>query len=268
MKLIPLTKGYSAMVDDADVDWLNQWKWHAHESRNTIYARTNVRDSNGNRGTLLMHRQILGLTNPEVFGEHEDGNGLNNTRKNLRPCTHAENNRNCNSFCGSSSFKGVFRHKLTNSWQSQITVNRKRFHIGIFRNEEDAARAYNQQARERHGAFAKYNNVSTMFPDEEWTPRVLISSNASGFRGVHFDKRRKKWASQIVVRGKHIHLGYFTRPEEAALSYDNAATRAFGDTAKLNFHVPDANGPAFKSALEKIWAENEGDLDETKIETI
>ena len=29
LRTIPLTKGYEAIVDDADFDWLNQWKWQA-----------------------------------------------------------------------------------------------------------------------------------------------------------------------------------------------------------------------------------------------
>ena len=36
-------------------------------------------------------------------------------------------------------------------------------------------------------------------------------------------------------------------------------------TSVFEVAVPDANGPAFKAALEKIWAENEGEEIETKI---
>jgi len=42
MKLIPLTKGKFAMVDDEDYDFLMQWKWCAAKNRNTFYARRGV----------------------------------------------------------------------------------------------------------------------------------------------------------------------------------------------------------------------------------
>lgn len=44
MKEIPLTKGKVALVDDADFDELNQYKWYASRGRNTFYAcrRTTV----------------------------------------------------------------------------------------------------------------------------------------------------------------------------------------------------------------------------------
>lgn len=38
VKTIQLTKGYEALVDDEDYDWLSQWKWTARPSRSTVYA--------------------------------------------------------------------------------------------------------------------------------------------------------------------------------------------------------------------------------------
>lgn len=62
MKLIPLTRGKFAMVDDEDYEFLSQWKWHSHwEPRGkTFVAARSVRDSDGlPRGTMiLMHRAL------------------------------------------------------------------------------------------------------------------------------------------------------------------------------------------------------------------
>ena len=51
--------------------------------------------------------------------------------------------------------------------------------------------------------------------------RKLISTNTSGYRGVHFYKRYNKFRSQIVVNSRQIFLGYFKDPIEAAKAYDN-----------------------------------------------
>ena len=61
------------------------------------------------------------------------------------------------------------------------------------------------------------------------------SDNTSGYKGVHWHKHRKKWASQIRVAGKKISLGYYDSAEEAARAYDRAALKYFGPYAVLNF---------------------------------
>lgn len=50
--------------------------------------------------------------------------------------------------------------------------------------------------------------------------RLLRNDNKSGFRGVSWDTRLKKWLSYITVNKKHIHLGLFTNAKEAALIRD------------------------------------------------
>ena len=51
--------------------------------------------------------------------------------------------------------------------------------------------------------------------------RLLRKTNNSGYRGVCFDKSRKKFTSRITVNYKGIHLGRFNTALEAAKAYDN-----------------------------------------------
>lgn len=57
------------------------------------------------------------------------------------------------------------------------------------------------------------------------------SWSRSGYKGVFWDKRKQKWWARIGVRG---FLGYFDDPREAALAYDAAAIRLFGEFAATN----------------------------------
>jgi hypothetical protein len=92
MKEIPLTQGKVALVDDEDFESIANHKWCAHQRGNTFYAE---RSRFGNRGgTILMHREILSTSDTALEIDHIDGNGLNNTRANLRVVTHAENMKN------------------------------------------------------------------------------------------------------------------------------------------------------------------------------
>ena len=45
------------------------------------------------------------------------------------------------------------------------------------------------------------------------------SNNTSGYKGVCWVKRAKKWSAAIAVNGKTIHLGYYDIPEEAHAAY-------------------------------------------------
>lgn len=62
----------------------------------------------------------------------------------------------------------------------------------------------------------------------------LLRNNTSGFRGVSLNGRSGKWCAQIKIKGKQTYLGRFDTPEQAALRYNEAARKYFGDFAYLN----------------------------------
>lgn len=61
-------------------------------------------------------------------------------------------------------------------------------------------------------------------------------SSSSGYKGVQSFKEGsgKKWRVQIILNNKKIELGYFNDKEEAALAYNEAAKKYFGEFACLN----------------------------------
>lgn len=131
MKLIPLTQNKFAKVDDANYEWLNSFKWHYKRSAcgNGYAVRKEYLGKGGNskRGysyrSIQMHRLIVDA--PEGMDvDHKDGDGLNNSRNNLRVCTHMQN-----------------------------------IHIGYFIDKEEAASVYNRAALIHHGEFARLNEV-------------------------------------------------------------------------------------------------------------
>ena len=158
MKTITLTKGYVAIVDDADYPEVAQFKWNALTLKNgKVYAYRTL--PNPERGAEYMHRRIMGLgrgDRREV--DHENGNGLDNQRHNMRVCAHRQNLCNQRKQDNRSSrFKGVCWFTKKNKWYAGIKVNQKRINLGLHIKEEDAARAYDAAAIMHFGEFANLN---------------------------------------------------------------------------------------------------------------
>ena len=157
MKEIQLTKGKVALVDDADFEWLNQWKWTANEVGRRYYAIR--RDWSFPKGkTILMHRLITGASK-EFVVDHIDGNTLNNRRSNLRVCSNAQNLANSRTdwTTNKAGYKGVCWKKKERKYSAQITVNYTAIHLGYFTDPIEAAKAYDKAARKHFGEFAKTN---------------------------------------------------------------------------------------------------------------
>lgn len=64
--------------------------------------------------------------------------------------------------------------------------------------------------------------------------RKISKLNKSGYNGVSWCIRSKKWVAQIQCENKKIHIGYFINPIDAAKAFNEAAIKFHGEFAKLN----------------------------------
>lgn len=154
MKLITLTQGLAATVDDDDFEALSAHKWYATQARLLYYAARAIPISEGG-GKILMHRLLFDFPKGMSI-DHIDGDGLNNCRANLRLATHAENMRNRGRQKNNSSgFKGVFWDDSSKQWMSRIKVEGRPIYLGLFSTPAEAYVAYCAAAVELHGEFAR-----------------------------------------------------------------------------------------------------------------
>jgi hypothetical protein len=161
-KAIPLTQGKYAIVDEADYEWLMQWRWFADDSGETFYVMRQETLIDGTQRKIRMHRFILDAPK-EYEVDHINGDGLNNTRANLRLASHTQNQHNKRVMRRNrSGYKGVYLFSKTAKWGATIKIDGKSTHLGTFDRPEDAARAYDKAAREHFGEFAWLN-----FPEEQ-----------------------------------------------------------------------------------------------------
>jgi len=115
---------------------------------------------NGKRVSILMHRVILGITDPKIYSDHKDGDRLNNQRSNLREATIFQNMQNkkkqSNTTC---IYKGVFYCKRDKAWIARISKNGVLKRCGNHKTAKEAALAYNKAALQLHGEFARLNEI-------------------------------------------------------------------------------------------------------------
>lgn len=150
MRLIPLSARKFAIVDDADYEWLSQWKWCFGGKG---YAIRSVRNGN-KRSSVLMHR-VINKTPLGIKTDHRDGDSLNNQRHNLRDSNDIQNQGNAK--IKSHKYKGVF--KSGKNWIAQIRINKILKYLGTFESDFLAAIAYNKEAKKHFRDFAKLNII-------------------------------------------------------------------------------------------------------------
>lgn len=180
---IDLTKGLFARIDLVDLD-LDNLTWTASETGDKVYA---LRRDPATRKPILMHRVIMQriLGRPLAPGEivdHKDDCGINNNRANLRlsdASGNAANTRhkktNNKGEIPTSIYKGVSFIEKKQKWYSQISYKGKKFNLGYFDSEIEAAKTYDKRAIDFRGIDTKLN-----FPYEKYaSPEHLQNRGAS-----------------------------------------------------------------------------------------
>jgi hypothetical protein len=183
MKNVPiLTLRESLSYDPASGEfvWLerpihhfkNDHKWSAAQCQkrwNTQFAGkpamslqpTGYKGTKLDGASILAHRAAFAWMVgrwPEGSIDHANGVRTDNRWANLREATRTEQNRNKAAHSDSTSrFIGVSFRPDRGKWRANIFVDGKQVSLGVFTDEEEAARAYDIAAAKHFGNFARLN---------------------------------------------------------------------------------------------------------------
>jgi hypothetical protein len=126
-----------ALIDAADVLLAARYRWHLAVAG---YAARRNRDRG--RGTLLLHRELLGL--PRVSDgrevDHINRDRLDNRRANLRVLPRGQGSQNRRAY-GRSEYRGVSWASNIRAWRAAARKDARSVYLGSYDIELDAARA-------------------------------------------------------------------------------------------------------------------------------
>lgn len=136
-----------ALVDAADFDRASCHRWSLCEKDGHRYARTSI------DGVKVYLHRFVTASDAEIV-DHRNGDGLDNRRSNLRPCSKADNQRNTKKRSDGvdSPFKGVSRD-VHGHWRVACGDRTR----GGIADEAEAATIYDAMAREQFGDYARTN---------------------------------------------------------------------------------------------------------------
>jgi hypothetical protein len=116
-----------------------------------------------------------------------------------------------------------------------ITINNKNFAIYMHRfilNNNDSK----MHTDHRNGTTLdnRKENIRICTASQNSINKKINSRNKSGYKGISFCNRSKRFVAEICLNGKRYYLGQFIDRKEAAKAYNIGAIKFHGEFAKLN----------------------------------
>ncbi|MBN6852270.1 AP2 domain-containing protein [Staphylococcus warneri] len=228
VKSIFLQDGEEIFVDDEDYGEISQYTWTksygSGKSKNSrrIYALVNTKK-------ILLNTFILKGSHQKVKNNDFTKSNLT-TKGNARHWVKATEK-------GKSKYKGVTWHKASKKWVASIRLKGRNKYLGIYHNEDDAAKAYNNAVNNYWGGNGYLNIIGedNRTPNAEYrtdknrNKRILGSS---GYKNI--SKTNSGFYARIRHKNKSTYIQSLPSIHQAALSYNKCVIYLFGDNAIIN----------------------------------
>lgn len=86
----------------------------------------------------------------------------------------------------------------------------------------------------RCGVDNRRSNLRLATNSQNQLNTVVSTRSTTGYKGVTFVKRIKRYRASITKNGKFVNLGHYLKIEDAAYAYNLTAKKLFGEFATLN----------------------------------
>jgi hypothetical protein len=161
-RYLPVRPDQQAKIDAEDYDQLSKHTWRIiKKPSGRMKVVTNIIHSDGRNQQISLGNYLMKPPKGKMVYPRRFMEGLDYRKGNLIVCTMAERQRilpKSRRF-GSSSYKGVSYITSKKTWRAAIKIKGKSVTLGHFKDEDQAALAYNKAAREHFGDQAYQNRI-------------------------------------------------------------------------------------------------------------
>ncbi|PJZ77407.1 AP2 domain-containing protein [Leptospira neocaledonica] len=158
MRKIHTTNGKPAIVDDEDYLSLKSRNWYVKQNGNTkLICGTTLKK--GKSRMVLLHREILGLSDVKKVVVHKNGNPFDNRKRNLMVIDRGKQTYSRKKNSNGKSYKGTTYNKKNNTYVATISKDGVKYNLGSFATAEESAMVYDKAALELFGGLAKTNKA-------------------------------------------------------------------------------------------------------------
>jgi hypothetical protein len=169
-------KGREKGRTKVDIDKLfiiNNYKWYLNT---TGYVCSTL-----NNKTIILSRLLLSLMdNDELVADHINGDTLDNRMSNLRAVTRQQNAMNHKKHkTNTVGVSGVYWEKQQKKWRVRIVANNKRFHIGYYKNLEEAIEARLEAEKKYYGEYRRIKNEQLQFDFLEFEKLDFLTTDSA-----------------------------------------------------------------------------------------
>ena len=147
-------KGEEFRFDLDDYDKIKNYCWRVNDKGYIVTSDYNE------KGVMSLHRLVMNFPNPKYDIDHINGESsrYDNRKSNLRVCSHSQNMMNAKIRSDNTSgVKGVSWFSKGNKWSAYIFVDKKKIHLGLFTEFEEAVAARKEAEEKYFGEFS-YDN--------------------------------------------------------------------------------------------------------------
>ena len=117
------------------------------------------------------------------------------------------------------------KHQRSRTWYAMRTTLYMHVHITGMKGLDHA---------NQNGLDNRRINLREATPSQQQANRGMQPNNTSGYKGVYWNRKERKWGARIEINYRAVRLGSFADPLDAARAYNRAALEAWGEFAWLN----------------------------------
>lgn len=153
------SKGEEFYFDLEDYDKIKGYTWMTNKKG---YICTSLQFNN-RKQVLMMHNLIMGNDSDDIIIDHITHDVNDNRKSKLRRTVNGQNNMNHSLYKNNTSgCSGVTWKEKNQKWEVRISVNKKRYNLGLYTDLNEAIKVRKEAEQKYFGEYSYDNSIKAV----------------------------------------------------------------------------------------------------------